>query len=94
MSTETAEPTYHFTVVLEQEGSSAEDAWQRLLGYIADAPTDEAIGNYLAVKRVSPADACDECSGTRWPQEQHKEHCSLFEEARVTTSNRGGRASE
>jgi hypothetical protein len=28
------------------------------------------------------AEPCDECAGFRWPEEQHEEHCSLFEEVR------------
>lgn len=29
---------------------------------------------------IGDAEPCDECSGTRWPDEDHEEHCSLFEE--------------
>lgn len=24
------------------------------------------------------SEPCDECSGTRWPRENHEEHCSLY----------------
>lgn len=49
-------PTYHFTVVLEQEGFNELDAWERLLGYIADAPT-EAIDAYESVVCTSAEDS-------------------------------------
>lgn len=52
-------PTYHFTVVLEQEGFNELDAWERLLGYIADAPT-EAIDRYESAERVSDNDSLDD----------------------------------
>lgn len=44
-------PTYQFTVLLEQEGFNELDAWERLLGYIADMPT-EAIDRYESARRV------------------------------------------
>ena len=51
-----AMPTYHFTVVLEQDGFNELDAWERLLGYIADAPT-EAIDSYESAKRIGTEEA-------------------------------------
>jgi hypothetical protein len=43
--------TYHFTVVLEERGVSESEAWENLLGYIADAPT-EAIDRYESVEVI------------------------------------------
>ena len=48
---ELPEKTYHFTITLEQDGTDESDAWERLLGYIADAPT-EAIDAYDSVRCV------------------------------------------
>jgi hypothetical protein len=44
---------------------------------VANGDTLLGYEEWVAHKREADAEPCDECSGTRWPDEVHDDHCSL-----------------
>lgn len=61
--------------VLEELRVSVRDIEPRSVPYRGPPVETEVLRLYHAPEK----EACDECSGVRYPDEHHEEHCSLFE---------------
>lgn len=57
------------------DGGMIQDA---IISDMEDIDEDiESVSAMVSVEEVTDVEKCDECSGTRFPEEKHEDHCSL-----------------